>query len=197
MKYTIYGISLSAVAVLVIAAVMVFSGRNVRRNEVETALNAAVEQALGQVQSSKGYAIGSREELIAEFNRILLLQMESDSDLQVNILTANVEKGVLDVEVRENYRNILGKPEEVTCRKAVILETYAERKPYVTVTFLVDGEVYHQYTVCQGGTVAAPESPNQGRKQFSHWVRQGEGEECKLEDLRAEEDLVFEAVFKG
>ena len=111
-----------------------------RRNEVETALNAAVEQALGQVQSSKGYAIGSREELIAEFNRILLLQMESDSDLQVNILTANVEKGVLDVEVRENYRNILGKPEEVTCRK---------------------------------------------------------GEECKPEDLRAEEDLVFEAVFKG
>ena len=60
MKYTIYGISLSAVAVLVIAAVMVFSGRNVRRNEVETALNAAVEQALGQVQSSKGYAIGSQ-----------------------------------------------------------------------------------------------------------------------------------------
>ena len=60
MKYTIYGISLSAIAVLVVAAVMVFSGRNVRKNEMETALNAAVEQSLEQLKSQKGYEIKNR-----------------------------------------------------------------------------------------------------------------------------------------
>ena len=174
MKYTIYGISLSAIAILVVAAVMVFSGRNVRRNEMETALNAAIEQSLKQLESKKGYEIGNKQELVADFNRILLLQVESDSDLQVDILTADAQKGALDVRVTETYRNILGLSETITCRKSVIMEEYVEKKPYFIVTFLVEGEVYHRYTICQGGTVVTPKNPNRGRKHFSCWVRQGE-----------------------
>ena len=151
MKYTIYGISLSAIAVLAVVAVLVFSGRNVRKNEVETALNTAVEQSLEQLKSKKGYEIKSQQELVAEFNRMLLLQVESDAGLQVDILTADAQKGALDVKVTETYQNILGNPEMVTCRKSVIIEEYVEKKAYFTVTFLVEGEVYHQYTVYHGG----------------------------------------------
>ncbi|MCI9531287.1 MAG: hypothetical protein HFH38_06000 [Lachnospiraceae bacterium] len=197
MKYMIYGISLSAIAVLVVAAVMVFSGRNVRKNEMETALNAAVEQSLEQLKSQKGYEIKNRQELIADFNRILLVQVESDSELQVDILTADTEKGALDVKVTGSYQNILGLMETITCRKSVIIEAYTAEKPYYTVTFLVEGEVYHQYTACQGGTVVAPKNPNRGRKKFSCWTRQGESIACKLEELEIEGNIVLEAVFTG
>ena len=197
MKYTIYGISLSAIAVLAVVAVLVFSGRNVRKNEVETALNTAVEQSLEQLKSKKGYEIKSQQELVAEFNRMLLLQVESDAGLQVDILTADAQKGALDVKVTETYQNILGNPEMVTCRKSVIIEEYVEKKAYFTVTFLVEGEVYHQYTVCQGGTVVLPAVPKADGKAFSYWVCQGEGGAAKPEELSIEGDLVLEGVFAG
>ena len=40
MKHTVYGISLTALAVLIIAIVLGVSGKNVRKNEMETALEA-------------------------------------------------------------------------------------------------------------------------------------------------------------
>lgn len=197
MKYTVYGISLSAIAILAVVAVLVFSGRNVRKNEVETALNTAVEQSLEQLKSKKGYEIKSQQELVAEFHRMLLLQVESDADLQVDILTADAQKGALDVRVTETYQNILGNTEKVVCRKSVIIEEYVEEKEYFTVTFLVDGKVYHQYTACQGGTVVVPAVPKADGKAFLRWACQGGGSAASPEGLSVEGDLVLEAVFAG
>jgi len=44
----------------------------------------------------------------------MLLQMESDSDIQVEVFAADLQKGVLNVKIVERYHNILGKKEEIT-----------------------------------------------------------------------------------
>ncbi|MCI9059843.1 MAG: hypothetical protein HFH52_08730 [Lachnospiraceae bacterium] len=55
MKHTVYGISLTALAVLIIAIVLGVSGKNVRKNEMETALNTAIEQSLEQLRLKKPF----------------------------------------------------------------------------------------------------------------------------------------------
>ncbi|MCI8483449.1 MAG: InlB B-repeat-containing protein [Lachnospiraceae bacterium] len=195
MKHTIYGISLAVITMLVVAVVMGLSGRNVRRNEMETALNAAAEQSLEQLKMKKGYKIETYQELIADFNQSLFLQMESDSDIRVEVLAADIEKGLLDVRITEDYYNILGKKEQAICRKSVILEEYTEKRPYHKVTFLVDGEVYDQYTICEGETCVQPQNPKKENKTFCYWKKPGEDQECKLEQCVCTDDLVLEAVF--
>ena len=49
MKHTIYGISLAVAAMLVVAALLGVSGSSVRNNEIETALNTAIEQSLSLI----------------------------------------------------------------------------------------------------------------------------------------------------
>lgn len=195
MKHTIYGISLAAIAMLVVAALLVVSGKSVRSNEIETALNTAIEQSLEQLKEKKGYEAGNYQELIADFNQLLLLQVDSDSDVQVEIFTADAQKGVLDVRVTETYQNILGQERSMACRKSVILEEYTEKKGYHTVTFLADGKVYEQYSLYEGGQAAKPKAPEKKGKSFRYWVKQGEHQECDIERLQVEGDLTLEAVF--
>lgn len=95
MKHTVYGISLTALAVLIIAIVLGVSGKNVRKNEMETALNTAIEQSLEQLRLKKAQnrqEFAGYQELIADFNGLLLSQIESDSELQVEILTADEKR---------------------------------------------------------------------------------------------------------
>lgn len=101
MKHTVYGISLAAIALLVVAIALGISGKNVRANEMETSLNAAIEQSMEQLRIGKGSGEGNSQDMVADFNQLLLLQMESDSDVQVEVLTADAERGILDVRVRE------------------------------------------------------------------------------------------------
>ena len=195
MKHTIYGISLAVIAMLVVAALLGVSGNSVRNNEIETALNTAIEQSLEQLKGRKGYETGNYQELVADFNQLLLLQVESDSAIQVEILAADAEKGVLDVRVTETYQNILGQERKMACRKSVILEEYTEKKGYHTVTLLADGKVYDQYSLYEGGKAVNPKDPEKSGKSFRYWVKQGEYQKCDVEHLQVEGDLTLEAVF--
>ena len=122
MKYIVYGTALLAMTILVFAGVMIISGKDVRENELDKALNTAVEQALEQLKRDGSYEIKNQEEWIADFQQSLLMNISSDSQVEVKILTADIEKGVLDVEVLEEYETVNGAKKQAICRKTVILE---------------------------------------------------------------------------
>ena len=199
MKHTVYGISLALLVVMVVAIVLGISGKNVRKNEMETSLNTAIEQSLERLRQEKtydSYETEAYQELITDFHRLLLAQIESDSELQVDILTADTKKGILDVRVTQRFRTILGKEKKAVCRKSVILEEYSGKKGYHTVTFLVDGETYSRYSLYEGGRIIQPETPRKEGKVFCYWSKQGEKKECALDHMPAEDNLVLEAVFR-
>ena len=68
MKHTVYGISLAAIALLVVAIALGISGKNVRANEMETSLNAAIEQSMEQLRIGKGSGEGNSQDMVADFN---------------------------------------------------------------------------------------------------------------------------------
>lgn len=194
MKHTVYGISLALVAILAIAAAMALSGGDVRENEMDKALNVAVEQSLEQLQTEGGYEVGNYHELIADFNQALLLHISSDSDIKVDILTADLEKGVLDVGITETYQTVKGQEKKASCRKTVILEEYTDKEPYYTVTFQADGKIHASYSLYGGSRIVAPAPPEKAGHTFRHWKKHGSGEVLSP-NMAADGDMVFHAVF--
>lgn len=195
MKHMIYGSALLIVAVMVIAGVMIVSGKDVRENETDKALNTAVEQTLKQLREHGSYEIGDRQELIADFQQALLMHISSDADIEVKILAADVKKGVLDVEVTETYKTVNAKEKRAVCRKTVILEQYSEKRDYCTAEFLVDGAVYEKYSFYPGSTIVVPGKPHKDGYVFKGWKNSGT-EEWLTDNLTVENDITFKAVFE-
>lgn len=128
MKHVINGIIMSAIAFMVIAAVMIVSGQSVRKNELEKTVEHAAEQAIGSLNEKENEEI-SREEFIEIFMENLAMGIESDSEVVVSIMEADPEKGILSVRAVEEYRNPLGKAGTVQAERTVILENYSLAKP--------------------------------------------------------------------
>lgn len=195
MKHMIYGVALLAVTIMVIAGAMVVSGKDIRENEADKALNTAVEQALEQLKKYGSYEIANEQELIADFQQSLLMHISSDASVEIKILTADTEKGVLDVEITETYKTVKDKVKQAVCRKTVILEEYSEKRGYCTAEFLVDGTVYEKYSLYKGCRIVIPRVPYKTGGVFRGWKKAGESE-WLTDDMTAEEDVVFEAVFE-
>lgn len=121
MKNVINGIVMAMITFLVMAAVMVVSGRSIRKNELEKALEQATEQAVEQL-NQKGSQRISREEFLEIFKENLSMGIESDSEVVVSIMAADPEKGILSVQAEENYQNPLGNQEKIKAQRTVILE---------------------------------------------------------------------------
>lgn len=195
MKHTIYGIALAVTAILVIAAIFAVSGKDVRENEIDKALNTAVEESLGQLKMNGGYEFENYQELIADFNQALLLHVSSDSDIKIEILTADLERGVLDVEIEASYQTINGKKGTSSCRKTVILEEYSDRKGYHTVTFLSGGKVHAEYSLYEGSLIVEPQEPKKEGATFLCWKKEGSGETL-ASGMKLEGDTIFTAEFR-
>lgn len=195
MKHLIYGTGLLCLAVLVIAGTMIVSGQGVRKNELEKALNTAVEQTLEQLKKEGGYQIENQRELIADFHQALLLNISSDSEVKVDILAADHVRGVLDVRVTETYQTVHGKQKQASCRKTVIVEEYVTEKPYHIITFEADGKIYAKYSLSEAGVILEPEPPRKNGHVFLHWIRSDTGEILDT-TMTAKKDLTFAAVFQ-
>lgn len=194
MKHTVYGIALAFVAILIIAAVMTVSGRDVRENEMDKALNTAVEQSLDQLKEEGGYDVADYRELIADFNQALLLHISSDSSIKVDVLTADLDRGALDVQITEIYKTTSGQTKQSSCRKTVILEEYSDKKIYHTITFQADGQIYAEYSLYEESLILEPQEPKKAGHIFKHWKKNGSGEILNP-GMRAAEDMTFTAVF--
>lgn len=195
MKHTIYGIVLAVAAVLIIAAVLAVSGRDVRENEMDKALNTAVEESLGQLKAEGGYGFNDYHELIADFNQSLLLHVSSDSDIKIDILTADLERGVLDVEIEAAYQTVDGKKGKSSCRKTVILEEYSDRMEYHTVTFISEGQVHAKYSLYEGSFIVEPQKPKNEGREFLCWKNNGNGQ-ILTPGMKLEGDTIFTAEFR-
>lgn len=164
MKNVIIASGLVLIIILTAVISLTVYSHNTRQNEVEEALAVAVEQALENLKISPEYPVQNEKEFLADFVQRLVLGLNSDSDITVNILAVDYEKGLLDVEVVETYQQLIGKRGTASYRKTVILdEIYADVAELHTVTFWMekaDGsgefEKYKTFTITHGCSVIFP-----------------------------------------
>lgn len=116
--------------VLTILVILIFSmsyitihGRQVRQNELNVALENSMEKAVSLLLENDGKP-ETEEEWIEMFCLDLSMQIASASDLTVNILDADFEKGLLQVEAILSYRNPIGTTSTVSSERMVLVEQY-------------------------------------------------------------------------
>lgn len=211
-------ISCVLVFLLIITSLILFTvyGQNTRQNELEDSLSIAVEQSLENLKINKSYSVNNTEEFIADFLENLLISIESDSDIKVEILSVDVEKGLLDVNVIETFSQPNGSTKSISCRKTVILEEYSQAAPnYYFVRFMttnegndVDFVDYKVYSICEDSLLIVPSTkPTKKNHEFVGWSTEKPTEEneyspetVKIEDingkLKVKENLTYYAVFK-
>ena len=112
------------ICIIVVLCLMINSSVTKRtsvENEVYDSLEQAINQSL-EVINTKPYKVVSNEELLAEFNKALLLNVASDSEVSVKVYGVDYEQGYIDVEVSEKFAYGNGKEGLVRCRKRGVCE---------------------------------------------------------------------------
>lgn len=115
-------------SVLIVLAVQ--SGQNSMtcyKQELEEALSIAVSQTLKEVFEQDSFGIENRNQFVAAFLQALIVRTNSDADMEVCILTADVERGLLDIEVKEKLPEgqlsvLLAKDQEIIVRRTVVFD---------------------------------------------------------------------------
>ena len=119
-------ICVSAV-LLVLAVQSEINGMACHTQELEEALSIAVSQTLKEVMEQDRFGIGDRNEFIAAFLQALVVRTNSDADMTVSVISADMERGLLDIEVKERLSGekesvLLGEDREISVRRTVIFE---------------------------------------------------------------------------
>ncbi len=124
MKNVFLGFGITICAIISIAIVMTLCGTNMRQNELNRAVDSALQDTVENQFDSKTYSVSSNDEFIADFMEALLVQVNSDCSIKVNVLDVDYQKGLLAVEVIEKYNHPIGTEGQVSVKRIVIMEQY-------------------------------------------------------------------------
>ncbi len=126
MKNVFLGIAVTVSGVLFVLIVMTVSGTAIRKNELQNSVEIALLSTLENGFCQNNYPVADEEELCADFIQTLLMQIESKGEIEVRILEANAEKGLLSAEVTEHYRHPIGTEGCIRVQRTVMMEQYKE-----------------------------------------------------------------------
>lgn len=133
-------ISLILLVLFVLSSIYIFSmgAKENRQNELEESMDKAVKQALFDISLSKGYGLEQEEQehLVASAIQNIMVQNTSAVEVEVKVLSMDIEKGILDVEATQKYKNLAGKASTVKARRTAVLENHVNpEKIRYMVTF--------------------------------------------------------------
>lgn len=100
-------------------------GRNARQTELDNALHSSMKQSMDALLVMEGRP-QTEEEWKVMFLQSLASQIESESELTVNILEMDMDKGILSVEAVLKFRHFVGTEGAVSSQRTIILEEYTE-----------------------------------------------------------------------
>lgn len=156
MKHLIYGLGGTALVIVVIMIIITVNGKMTRSKELTSTLSSAVDQSVENVMQDKSYTINNKDEFIADVIQNLLNTYENDSEIEIQVMAADDEKGLLALRVIEHYVNPNGKEGSNTYDKTVIFDSIDYQKEY-TVRYYDENDILlAEYKVIQSQNIPTP-----------------------------------------
>lgn len=121
MKNLIYGLGGTGLLIIAIIIIVTINGRMTRNKEMTSALSNAMDQAVDATLQNDIYTVNEKELFVAAFVQNLMNTIENNSDVEVRIMKADEEKGLLSLKVIEHYINPNGKTGKVSYAKTLLL----------------------------------------------------------------------------
>lgn len=117
------------IAVLIVVVIILtgftIHGRSIRQVELDNALKSSMESAMTSLMYEEGRP-QTEEEWKENFQKSLEIQINSASDLTINILEADMEYGILSVEATLEWMHPIGTKGSVSNIMTAIMEEYEE-----------------------------------------------------------------------
>lgn len=177
MKNTVLIFISAAVGVLTLAIIMTVMGRMNRSAEIESSLSSALEKTLERMMTESSLHPDTQEEAVAESVEMIAAALDTDSQVTVEVMKADLEKGVLAVCVQEEFAQPDGSTGAEKWERTVIWEpcetkeqTYCKVRFYRTREAMLSGdECYKSYSILEGDRIAAPAEPAGEHARFLGW----------------------------
>ncbi len=125
MKNFLVAFYAALITILIVLIGFTIHGRSVRQVELDNALKSSMEAAMTVLLYEEG-GPQTLEEWKGYFLQSLAVQINSDSDLEVVFLEADIEKEILSVEATLTWNHPIGTRGSVSSSKTVIQEVYKE-----------------------------------------------------------------------
>ena len=122
MKHIIYGFGGTLLAIILIITTVTISGKMTRKKEITTSLTSALDQSIQTLKQTKKYTIQNKEEFVSDVLQNLLVTIENNSDIKIEIMSADEEKGLLGIKVTEYYKNPNNSIGSTSCSKIVLFD---------------------------------------------------------------------------
>lgn len=182
---------------ILLMIVMTINGRMNRSMELKSNLSSVVEETIENMMLNPKYEIQNTNEFIADLIENLILTLDAVSDVKVDILQCDKERGILSVKVTLIYMHPNGNPGSVTCEKiAIFNKVVEEKKEKYRVTFLVGEDLYKEYVVLDGTVLVRPVEPNVSEGTFLDWIKE-DGSIMDFSKPITEDVICFASIESG
>lgn len=125
MKNMLIAFFAAIIGVLIILTGFTVLGRSTRQVELDNALKSSMEEAINSLMYEEG-GPQTEEAWKAAFLQSMAVQINSASDLTVNFLEVDMEKGLLSVEAVLTWNHPIGTKGRVSSVRTAFLEVYEE-----------------------------------------------------------------------
>lgn len=174
MKNVIFGIVIILMGLVITLSVLSVTGVMNREVEIEDALKESVEKSVDACTTRRGYSLDNNDQFVADLLAELSNAIENDSDIKVEVMGVDKDKGYMSIRVTEYYKTAIGTPKVAMCETTA----YVDKSNNVgasagtsTITFIdSDGAFLGQHTLSDGESIKAPITPSKQGKTFVGWV---------------------------
>lgn len=120
MKNTVVLSTLIIIEMLTLMILSTIYGRLDRMMELESNLSSVVEETLEDMVSHSFYDYENMDDLMGEFAKSLFVTMDASSNVTIDVLQYDMQKGILSVRVTLFYEHPNGEVGRIVCEKHVI-----------------------------------------------------------------------------
>ena len=160
---------------LTIFSVLTINSFSSTRVAEQTSLNNVVDASMKAIQLDKEYNRENYEEVVNDLLQLVILQSASNGKIEVKILEANTQEGLLDVEVTKTY-TWYGVKKDVVARRTVILEEFENPPAEATTVRFTFTDVNNQDIIWRddatfvGAILKRPKNPKKTGYTFKGWT---------------------------
>ena len=144
MKNIIYGVVAILLGMAFTLTVITITGVMNREIEIENALAEAVENSIEACSGRHDYSLDNNEQFVADLMIELSNAIENDSDLKIDVMGVDKDKGYMSIRVTEYYKTVIGATKTAYCETTAFLDRGSTdiTSNAVTVTFIDDDNTY-------------------------------------------------------
>ncbi len=172
MKNIVLVITTAMLGVITLLIVLTIYGRMNRSMELKSSLPSVMEETVESMIQNQDEMMESDEEVLKRFTNELLLCLETQSDVMIDILQFDREKGILSVRVTETFGHPNGEKGTVSCERTVIADALSENEEVFQcrVRFWINGECYKTYEIRNNDEIQEPYVPENVTDKLKGWM---------------------------